>query len=128
MKRTTHGLVALILIAMPLTALAQSQSLDHSAKGGGFKPPPDNWTWQHWEWPGQPPKQPLPAPRIRSVNPADPINVDVFFSLRSPYSYLSLDRLLYLASNYNVNMTIRIIFPLAVRSPGTFTGAWYFLG
>ena len=95
-----------------------------------FEPPRDNWAWEHYTHNpyNTVPKEPLPAPRTRAVTPEDPIAVDCFYSLRSPYSYLVLDRLLYLASNYNVDMQIRIIFPVAVRMPGTFSGAWYWYG
>ena len=46
----------------------------------------------------------------------DPIEVDVYWSMRSPYSYLALNRLVWLNSNYNVKMNIRPVLPVAVRS------------
>ena len=54
--------------------------------------------------------------------------------MRSPYSYLVLQRLLYLNSNYDVDVTVRVIFPVAVRAPGSLftpqepgkvSGRWY---
>ena len=65
-----------------------------------FEPPQDNWVWEHYSHRPHTtvPKKPLPAPRTRPVTAEDPIAVDCFYSLRSPYSYLVLDRLLYLAS------------------------------
>ena len=47
---------------------------------------------------------------------ADPLEVDVYWSMRSPYSYLALNRLVWLNSNYNVNVNIRPVLPVAVRS------------
>jgi 2-hydroxychromene-2-carboxylate isomerase len=58
----------------------------------------------------------VPAPRTRLVTEDDPMEVDVFWSMRSPYSYLVLNRLVWLNSNYNVNVNIRIVLPVAVRS------------
>ena len=108
---------SLTLFAMSFAAVAEE-----------FTPPRNNWAWEHLSAPGQPALKPLPKPRTRPVTAEDPINVDVFYSMRSPYSYLSLDRLLYLNSNYNVDMNIRTIFPVAVRMPGKFTGSWYWYG
>lgn len=92
-----------------------------------FEPPRNNWVWEHYSHRphNNVPKEPMPAQRNTQVTPEDPIAVDCFYSLRSPYSWLVLDRLLYLASNYNVDMRIRIVMPVAVRMPGSFTGAWY---
>ena len=61
----------------------------------------------------------------------NPLEVDVFYSMRSPYSYLSLFRLAYLHSTYNVDVNIKVIFPVAARTakPGqksAIGGRWYF--
>jgi 2-hydroxychromene-2-carboxylate isomerase len=63
------------------------------------------------------------------VSEENPLEVDVFYSMRSPYSYLSLFRLAYLNSNYNVN--VKVIFPVSARTakPGqksAIGGRWYF--
>ena len=42
--------------------------------------------------------------------------------MRSPYSYLALQRYTWLNSNYNVDVAIKVIFPVAVRTPGMFAG------
>ena len=58
----------------------------------------------------------VPTARTRIVTEDDPIEVDVYWSMRSPYSYLALNRLVWLNSNYNVNVNIRPVLPVAVRS------------
>lgn len=49
-----------------------------------------------------------------------PLAVDVFWSFRSPYSYLATPRLVRLAAEYDVDVNIRVVLPLAVRIPGFF--------
>lgn len=64
-----------------------------------------------------PAKIPGPPPALRDlVNADNQLKVDVHWSMRSPYSYLAMNRLLYLHSNYNVDITIRFVMPIAVRS------------
>jgi 2-hydroxychromene-2-carboxylate isomerase len=48
------------------------------------------------------------------------VKVDLFWSFRSPYSYLALPRTKHLAANYDVAITIRPVYPLAVRQPDFF--------
>ena len=96
-------------------------------------PPPDNnWSWVHDNWEWEDPQEALPAPRTRVVTEEDPLEVDVFYSMRSPYSYLSLFRLAYLNSNYNCNVNIRVIFPIAARTRSASGkpqgGRWYYYG
>jgi 2-hydroxychromene-2-carboxylate isomerase len=49
-----------------------------------------------------------------------PLAVDVYWSFRSPYSYLATPRLVELASTYDVDLRVRIVLPIAVRIPGFF--------
>ena len=49
--------------------------------------------------------------------------VDLFFSFRSPYSYLALPKTLRMAADYDVTVTLRPVYPLAVRVPGFFKRA-----
>ena len=73
--------------------------------------------WTHFDDNVYPPRvQGVPELRTRIVTESDPLEVDVFWSMRSPYSYLVLNRLVYLNSNYNVNVNIRPVLPVAVRS------------
>lgn len=91
------------------------------------KDPPtaQNWMWRHHDdqvdnFESRPdefdpyPPEPLTDP----VTSDNPLQLDVCDSIRSPYSYLVVDRLVYLRSNYNVNVEIHVIFPVAVNSPG----------
>ena len=99
-----------------------------------FDHPKDNWVWTHCQNWHHKPQEEWPAPNREIVSEDNPLEVDVFYSMRSPYSYLSLFRLAYLNSNYNVNVNIKVIFPIAVRtsasagSGGTseLAGRWYY--
>src|SRR5580692_2747431 len=51
------------------------------------------------------------------------LSVDLFFSFRSPYSYLALPRTLKLVADYDVAVSLRPVYPLAVRVPGFFKRA-----
>lgn len=46
--------------------------------------------------------------------------VEVFWSFRSPYSYLATPRLAEMAARYDVDLKIRPVYPLAVRVDGFF--------
>jgi 2-hydroxychromene-2-carboxylate isomerase len=46
--------------------------------------------------------------------------VDVFWSFRSPYSYLATPRLVRLAAEHEVDITVRVVLPIAVRIPEFF--------
>ena len=46
--------------------------------------------------------------------------VDVFWSFRSPYSYLATPRLVALARDYDVDVNVRVVLPIAVRLEGFF--------
>src|SRR5215470_2142512 len=46
--------------------------------------------------------------------------VDVFWSFRSPYSYLATPRLVQLAAEWTVDLRVRVVLPLAVRKPDFF--------
>jgi 2-hydroxychromene-2-carboxylate isomerase len=46
--------------------------------------------------------------------------VEVFWSFRSPYSYLVTPRLVRLVAEHDVDVRVRIVLPLAVRKPDFF--------
>lgn len=46
--------------------------------------------------------------------------VDLFWSFRSPYSYLATPRLLEMQRAYDVAVVVRPVYPIAVRIPGFF--------
>lgn len=79
------------------------------------KPPADNFLDAHF-WDGFHTPKEAPTPRTRPVTSEDPLKVDVIYSHRSPYSYLITQRLVWLHSNYNVDVTMRLVLPVAVRS------------
>lgn len=51
------------------------------------------------------------------------LSVDLFWSFRSPYSYLALPKTLKLVADYDVIVNLRPVYPLAVRVPGFFKRA-----
>jgi 2-hydroxychromene-2-carboxylate isomerase len=51
------------------------------------------------------------------------LSVDLFFSFRSPYSYLALPKTLKLIADYDAAVKLRPVYPLAVRVPGFFKRA-----
>jgi 2-hydroxychromene-2-carboxylate isomerase len=51
------------------------------------------------------------------------LSVDLFFSFRSPYSYLALPKTLKMVADYDVTVDLRPVYPLAVRVPGFFKRA-----
>lgn len=57
---------------------------------------------------------------ITSPNDA---TVDVFWSMRSSFCYLALDRLLALQAAWRVQIRIRVVYPVAIRNPEFFKTA-----
>ena len=51
------------------------------------------------------------------------LSVDLFFSFRSPYSYLALPKTQKMVADYDVTLNLRPVYPLAVRVPGFFKRA-----
>lgn len=51
------------------------------------------------------------------------LSVDLFFSFRSPYSYLALSKTRRMVADYDVTVNLRPVYPLAVRVPGFFKRA-----
>lgn len=51
------------------------------------------------------------------------IRADLFFSFRSPYSYLAVGRYRAMTQEYDLDITLRTVLPIAIRDPGIlFTG------
>ena len=88
-----------------------------------------NWLAVHYNDDAHPATTPLPQPLTAIVTPENPLKADIFWSMRSPYSYLVLQRIVYLNSNYNVDINVRVIFPVAARtrkdSGEAGSGRWY---
>jgi 2-hydroxychromene-2-carboxylate isomerase len=86
---------------------------------GGDPPiPEDNFLRAHY-WDGlHPPDEQPPVRLTAPVTETNPLKIDVIWSMRSPYSYLVLQRLVWLHSNYNVDLTVRVVLPIAARTSG----------
>ena len=52
--------------------------------------------------------------------PTPTLSLDLFWSFRSPYSYLVTPDLLRLREDYDVDIALRIVLPIAVREPEAF--------
>ena len=50
------------------------------------------------------------------------MQIDFYFSYRSPYSYLILPRVIDLKTNHNLNIKFKLVYPLAIRKPEFFKG------
>ena len=46
--------------------------------------------------------------------------IDLYFSYRSPYSYLILPRMLKLKNEHNIDVNFKIVYPIAIRLPEFF--------
>lgn len=57
------------------------------------------------------------------------MKIDLYFSYRSPYSFLILPRMLELKEKYEIDINFKIVYPLAIRKPEFFDkkGLPYFL-
>jgi 2-hydroxychromene-2-carboxylate isomerase len=51
------------------------------------------------------------------------LTFDLYWSMRSPYCYLALDRVLALGARYDLDVALRVVYPVAVRNPGFFKTA-----
>lgn len=48
------------------------------------------------------------------------MQADLYWSFRSPYSYLAIGRYRSLADRYDVDIALRVVYPLAIREPDFF--------
>lgn len=48
------------------------------------------------------------------------LSVDIFWSFRSPYSYLATGRYVEMAQQYDVTINVRVVAPIAIRDPEFF--------
>ena len=57
------------------------------------------------------------------------MKIDLYFSYRSPYSFLILPRMLELKEKYEIDINFKVVYPLAIRKPEFFDkkGLPYFL-
>ena len=50
------------------------------------------------------------------------MKLDLYFSYRSPYSYLILTRMLKLKEEYDIEINFKVVYPIAIRMPEWFEG------
>ena len=50
------------------------------------------------------------------------MKIDLYFSYRSPYSYLILPRMLKLKEKYDIDINFKVVYPIAIRMPEWFKG------
>lgn len=48
------------------------------------------------------------------------LSFDLFWSMRSPYCYLALDRIIEIQRSYDVEVKLRFVYPIAIRDPDFF--------
>lgn len=51
---------------------------------------------------------------------SEPLRIDVFWSFRSPWSYLATPRLRQWQEEYELTVNLRIVYPIAIRTPDFF--------
>jgi len=61
------------------------------------------------------------APVANAKDAPRPV-VDVYWSMRSPYCYIALDRLLQLREEYDIELNFRPVWPIAIKDPEFFVG------
>ena len=44
------------------------------------------------------------------------LSVDLFWSVRSPYSWLSIDRIIKMSQDYELEVNVRQVYPIAIRN------------
>ena len=54
------------------------------------------------------------------------MQIDLYFSYRSPYSYLILPRMLKLKEKYDIEINFKVVYPIAIRMPEWFEGKNFF--
>jgi 2-hydroxychromene-2-carboxylate isomerase len=50
------------------------------------------------------------------------LHADLFFSFRSPYSYLAIGRYRAMAEEWGIDIALRPVYPLAIREPDFSSG------
>jgi 2-hydroxychromene-2-carboxylate isomerase len=120
------------LTAATLAGTSQSAAA-HASDGeklyqsspGSEIPLPETFISDHFTEGVHPPKMEMPAPLTALVTADNPLEYDLYWSMRSPYSYLVLNRILALNEHYNVKMTFMPTLPIAVKAGGFPGVPWY---
>jgi len=92
---------------------------------GAKIPLPETYMTEHQTDGVHPPKKEFAPPLTATVNEKNPLEYDLYWSMRSPYSYLVLDRILALNEHYNVKMNFMPTLPIAIKAGGFPGVPWY---
>ena len=104
---------------------ATASEVRHQSFAGVPSPLSETYMSDHFNDGVHPPKKQMPPPLTANVNAENPLEYDLYWSMRSPYSYLVLDRILALNKHYNVKMNFMPTLPIAVKSGGFPAAPWY---
>ncbi len=107
------------------TAQAAGDAVRYQSFPGVPLPLSPNYMSDHYSDGIHPPKKKPPAPLTAEVTAENPLEYDLYWSMRSPYSYLVLDRILALNKYYNVKMNFMPTFPIAIKSGGFPGTPWF---
>jgi 2-hydroxychromene-2-carboxylate isomerase len=58
--------------------------------------------------------------QLREEKMNEPMEIDVFWSFRSPWSYLATSRLRHWQEQYQLQVNLRVVYPIAIRMPEFF--------
>jgi 2-hydroxychromene-2-carboxylate isomerase len=109
------------------SAIAQEASgeVRYQPSPGTAIPRSETYTTDHYSDGVHPPRKEMAPPLTANVNAENPLQYDLYWSMRSPYSYLVLDRILALNKHYNVKMNFMPTLPIAVKAGGFPGVPWY---
>jgi 2-hydroxychromene-2-carboxylate isomerase len=114
-SRWAAGLAGLILL-VPLVGSAQDHVVppadEKKMVNAGIKVMPRPKAWDD-----------INKPLTASVTAANPLEVTICTSYRSPFAYLGMDRYAALEQDYNAKVDVKYVFPIAIRDPSFFEKA-----
>lgn len=120
------GLTAAAVAGKSAMAATKVQEEERHQPYTGFKIPlPKSWIGEYYDDNQHPPIKKIPAPLTANANEKNPLEFDLYWSMRSPYSYLVLDRILALNEHYNVKINFMPTLPIAVKTGGFPGVPWY---
>lgn len=120
------------LTAATLAGAATTASA-HGSKGeklyqpfpGAEIPLPETYITDHYTDGVHPPKMKMAAPLTAPVTADNPMEYDLYWSMRSPYCFLVLNRILALNEHFNVRMNFMPTLPIAIKAGGFPGVPWY---
>ena len=77
--------------------------------------------WRRWQSRGaEPASRRFAQGRAEQGRKAVALSFDLYWSFRSPYSYIALPRVAALARDFAVEVGMRVVHPAAIRNPAYF--------